>query len=345
MPSILKRTTKESSLAVPSSVRQAQKIRSRAHYSSQLAIQSIYGFVEYGNGTSPLVTLAPEARSASQLRYLADEGSTTCEVAWVPTAQLEGNEDDRHIRLPKQEDNLKEVQGNEWRVQLFVQPTATNPTTIVQSTTNPATIVQSTSTSHPSPTATTIGVGNENIMDLLRFIPDPGIEGKYFPPETHEVVIGPPVSNCKQVKGGSNSIKSTIGDTYELGHSFSVEIMAGVSAGLGFAGASVSTTINRGVEEKTTQSHSTEIPIPAGQIGFLVANISYRVTPGVLKIGDGVRGYEAVYIACGSGFPALNLPGTNCNISASHRSMPQIEIMKAWVAVMASIILVATNYL
>ena len=82
------------------------------------------------------------------------------------------------------------------------------------------------------------------------------------------MIIGTPVSNCNQASGGSQneSIKSTVGGTYELGHSFSVEVTAGIEADLGVASVSVSTTVGQSVEETKTQSHSVEITIPPGQI-------------------------------------------------------------------------------
>ncbi|KAJ2913865.1 hypothetical protein MD484_g6558, partial [Candolleomyces efflorescens] len=168
----------------------------------------------------------------------------------------------------------------------------------------------------PSSSATNEGPGkaNKDIQALSRCAPC-GKEKCSFEPSgdsamtTYAVIIGQQVSNC--VLGNNETTKSTVGGTFEFENSFAVETTAGVSLGTIGLSISSSTTIKHGTTEKLIKSQQIEVNIPPGQIGALIANISYAQTPGNIKVDDRtlafvsieperVLGYSVSYVPCGT---------------------------------------------
>jgi hypothetical protein len=79
----------------------------------------------------------------------------------------------------------------------------------------------------------------------------------------YSVIIGQSVSNCGA--GNNETTKTTLGGTFELEHSFSVETTTGASLGMIGPSVSSSTTIKTGTAEKITKSQQIEVNIPPGQ--------------------------------------------------------------------------------
>ncbi|TEB32570.1 hypothetical protein FA13DRAFT_1731768 [Coprinellus micaceus] len=137
----------------------------------------------------------------------------------------------------------------------------------------------------------------------------------------YSVLIGQPVANCNS--GSQESTTTKFGGKYELQRSFSVDITS--QAGLGFLGPSIgtSTTVGMSNSTKTETAQEVEVTIRPGQIGALVANITYATTPGQIRVDgstlafvsvnpENVLGYSVVYTGCGSAFQALTLPKVEC---------------------------------
>ena len=74
---------------------------------------------------------------------------------------------------------------------------------------------------------------------------------------SYSVLIGQPVANC--VVGNSETTKTTLGGTFELEYSFSVEWTAGTSLGLIGPSAISTTTIRNSSSTKTTKSQEIEV--------------------------------------------------------------------------------------
>ncbi|KAJ2927034.1 hypothetical protein H1R20_g10063, partial [Candolleomyces eurysporus] len=92
---------------------------------------------------------------------------------------------------------------------------------------------------------------------------------------------------------------------------------------------------------KTTKSQEIEVSIPPGQIGGLVANISYYSTPGKMKIDDrtlsfvqiepeNVIGYSVVYVPCGNSISALTLPKAECMATSAASNIESLSTMSLW---------------
>ncbi|KAH6883630.1 hypothetical protein BKA70DRAFT_1471107 [Coprinopsis sp. MPI-PUGE-AT-0042] len=133
--------------------------------------------------------------------------------------------------------------------------------------------------------------------------------------DTYPVLIGEPVSNCAE--GHDETTKTTLGGTFELQESWSVEVEAG--QGFGIMGPSLKTVTGIAGTKKLTLSQTIEVSIPPGLTGGLVANISYTKQPGRATIGDDtislvginpefVLGYSVVYTKCSVDFNVLTLP-------------------------------------
>ncbi|TEB32586.1 hypothetical protein FA13DRAFT_1731787 [Coprinellus micaceus] len=148
----------------------------------------------------------------------------------------------------------------------------------------------------------------------------------------YSVLIGQPVANCNS--GSQESTTTKFGGTYELQKSFSVEVTSG--AGLGFLGPSISAETKVGTANTTRieRAQEIEVTIRPGQIGALVANITYVTTPGQIRVDrstlafvsvepENVLGYSVVYTSCDSQFQALTLPKVECTPKSSgFTSMP-----------------------
>jgi hypothetical protein len=90
--------------------------------------------------------------------------------------------------------------------------------------------------------------------------------------------------------------KTTLGGTYTLTKSFGVEKTkgGGFNANVGTAGGKATlslgpsiyaeTKISSGKQEAIQQTQSVEVNIPPGQIGALVANVTYSRTSGRITI-------------------------------------------------------------
>lgn len=130
---------------------------------------------------------------------------------------------------------------------------------------------------------------------------------------TYSVIVGQSVANC--AKGNNETTKTTLGGTFELGHSFGVESTTGVSLGMIGPSISTSVTVKSETSEKIIKSQQIEVNIPPGQIvsaslsnpesgtlieiliqGALVANISYAKIPGNIRIDD--RYHDVVLTIC-----------------------------------------------
>lgn len=89
-------------------------------------------------------------------------------------------------------------------------------------------------------------------------------------------------------------------------------------------------TVTKGKSEKIVESQEIEVGIRPGQIGALVANVTYTATPGDMKVDsrtlafvsyqpENVQGYSVVYTDCGSKFQALTLPKAECRTNSATR--------------------------
>ncbi|KAJ3547977.1 hypothetical protein NMY22_g1449 [Coprinellus aureogranulatus] len=147
----------------------------------------------------------------------------------------------------------------------------------------------------------------------------------------YSVLIGQPVANCNS--GSQESTTTKFGGTYELERSFSVEVTSG--AGLGFLGPSISaaTTIGSSNKTRIERAQEIEVTIRPGQIGALVANITYVTTPGTIRVDrstlafvsvepENVLGYSVVYTSCDSQFQALTLPKVECARNSGRKATP-----------------------
>ncbi|TEB32587.1 hypothetical protein FA13DRAFT_261937 [Coprinellus micaceus] len=79
---------------------------------------------------------------------------------------------------------------------------------------------------------------------------------------TYSILVGQPVSNCHNKSLETTTTK--LGGTFELQETFNVE--ATVSAGLGFLGPSISTTVGHSTSKKIAQTQEIEVSIRPGQV-------------------------------------------------------------------------------
>jgi hypothetical protein len=81
---------------------------------------------------------------------------------------------------------------------------------------------------------------------------------------TYNVLIGQPVSNCAE--GSEETTTTKLGGTFQLQNSWSVEVS--VSAGFGFLGPSISSTVTgtTGGSQTVTQTQEIEVSIRPGQV-------------------------------------------------------------------------------
>ncbi|KAF5342295.1 hypothetical protein D9611_002110 [Ephemerocybe angulata] len=258
----------------------------------------------------------------------------SCDYIWAPY-ELVGGTADRHEIILSPRANAT---GVDTRWKLSVAATVTPPAGA-----SPTAITNPVSTS-------AAGANTEDLNNLKKCAPCGKVACTFEPsgipsPPAVYSVIGQPLSNCNPAPGSASneSIKTTLGGTFELARSFSVQVTAGVSFGLGVAGPSVSasTSITEGVEEKVTRTQSIEVPIAPGRIGALVAKVMYRTTPGNVKIDDRtfafmsvqpgeVTGYDVLYANCGSNFEAFTLPRTDCNLGSSATNPMSESLVSAW---------------
>ncbi|KAH6867883.1 hypothetical protein BKA70DRAFT_387249 [Coprinopsis sp. MPI-PUGE-AT-0042] len=158
---------------------------------------------------------------------------------------------------------------------------------------------------------------------------------------TYSVLIGQPVYNCDN--GSAETTTAKFGGTYQLQNSWSVEVS--VTAGFGFMGPSISSTVTgtTGGTKVVIQTQEIEVGIRPGQIGALVANISYITQPGQVNVDDStlafvsvqpefVVGYSVRYTDCSSNFQALTLPKVECDSGAGkwHGPLLDTQMVLLW---------------
>ncbi|KAH6894044.1 hypothetical protein BKA70DRAFT_1439516 [Coprinopsis sp. MPI-PUGE-AT-0042] len=226
-----------------------------------------------------------------------------CSIYWVPTRF--------NVEPPGEEDNTitlrqRPLAGNGfelWRIRpvlgIDVAPTSSfseeeeeeisssSVTSSASFTTvsAPAT----TSVEHRPPQSSATGDHGQQSNTLKKCAPCGSTECSFTPsgePQkaTYSVLIGQPVYNCDN--GSAETTTAKFGGTYQLQNSWSVEVS--VTAGFGFMGPSISSTVTgtTGGTKVVIQTQEIEVGIRPGQIGALVANISYITQPGQVNVDD-----------------------------------------------------------
>ncbi|KAH6894043.1 hypothetical protein BKA70DRAFT_1407508 [Coprinopsis sp. MPI-PUGE-AT-0042] len=186
----------------------------------------------------------------------------------------------------------------------------------------PSRSITATKSGDPEPPRTSTTGDHEQLNALKECAPCDSTECSFTPSgepqkDTYSVLIGQPVSNCAE--GSEETTRTKLGGTFQLQTSWSVEV-------------SVRTT---GGSESITQTQEIEVSIRPGQIGALVANISYAKQPGQVNIDDStlafvsvqpefVLGYSVLYTNCSANFRALTLPKAQCEKSSARpaRNVP-----------------------
>ncbi|KAF6744146.1 hypothetical protein DFP72DRAFT_930050 [Ephemerocybe angulata] len=128
---------------------------------------------------------------------------------------------------------------------------------------------------------------------------------------------GQAIANCDS--GSQESTVTKLGGSFELERSFTVETTSG--AGLGTLGPSISlsTTLGNTESRKISLTQETEVTIRPGQIGALVANVSYIKQPGNMKVDTKTLSFlsiqpeyviqmSVVYTDCNSKLAAFTIP-------------------------------------
>ncbi|KAH6867884.1 hypothetical protein BKA70DRAFT_1579018 [Coprinopsis sp. MPI-PUGE-AT-0042] len=212
----------------------------------------------------------------------------------------------------------------------------------------PSPSITATKSGDPEPPRTSTTGDHEQLNALKECAPCGSTECSFTPSgepqkDTYSVLIGQPVSNCAE--GSEETTRTKLGGTFQLQTSWSVEVS--VSAGFGFMGPSISSTVTgtTGGSESITQTQEIEVSIRPGQIGALVANISYTKQPGQVNIDDStlafvsvqpefVLGYSVLYTNCSANFRALTLPKAQCEKSSARpaRNVPfsPAKVMVFW---------------
>lgn len=328
------------------------------------SIANAFSIENWGTGTYVSAESAPS--SGPLVRLTSSNQSTTwffrpnnlgasfnicrdqaCSLLWAPYSDVGGAVDSNAIALTPATGAAYE----QWSITAVANAT-TRP--ISSNTTNTSSTITLTPTSEPSQTSSTSDSTSSTYADAPSSTDGPAsnlrlVQSCYpcgrsnctFTPststnvsdapttitETFSILIGQPVANCNP--NSQETTKTTLGGTYELEQTYSVAQTWGVGLGLLGPSASTSVTVTRSRSERMVQTQETEVGIRPGQIGALVANITYTATLGNMRVGvnktylpfiayqpERVLGYSVVYTDCGSKFQALTLPKSDCTYSA-----------------------------
>ncbi|KAJ2913847.1 hypothetical protein MD484_g6563, partial [Candolleomyces efflorescens] len=236
-----------------------------------------------------------------------------CSLAWAPWSEAGGDSTANEIVLADPES----LGGAElWRIvpvgtATALPPNATSSSSTISpsSTTSSAVIESSTVVSRPTRTgaSSTQRYPPPSPTEIAE-VPDDSEVGQHLSAlkncapcgsarclftksgapssETYSILIGQPVANCGS--GTTEATKTTLGGTFELQHSFGVETTTGFSLGLSRVGPSLNfgSTNTEGNAKTISQSQTIEVNIPPGQVGALVANVSYTTTSGRISVDN-----------------------------------------------------------
>ncbi|KAF5332804.1 hypothetical protein D9611_005416 [Ephemerocybe angulata] len=278
----------------------------------------IYVSSETVPSSAPLIRVTSSTQSktwffrpdASGVGYnvCADEG---CSLVWSPYSNVGGPADANDVALTPATGAAYE----RWGMSAVgtASTRATSPTTTSTSSSNstsststtsttfmitstsqppiPSSSTSSSSTGSDPPTSTDSSPDPQTVKLLAACYPCGSSHCSFTPSnssnpndssETYSILIGKPVANCNS--GSQETTTTTLGGTYELERSYSIAQTSG--AGLGLLGPSINVgvTVTKGKSEKIVESQEIEVGIRPGQIGALVANVTYTATPGDMKV-------------------------------------------------------------
>ncbi|KAH6883629.1 hypothetical protein BKA70DRAFT_1446635 [Coprinopsis sp. MPI-PUGE-AT-0042] len=279
------------------------------------------------------------ARAVPEYQICQD---STCSLYWVPTGPNLENTTSDHFTHQARQDEASSL----WDIQRLdaVSP----PESPTASSTSISFTTFTDESSNPLPTGTE---DQTRELSALNSCAPCGEEECSFTPsreqvkDTYNVLIGQPVSNCAE--GNTQTTSTTLGGTYELEQSWSLQLELGHDFGV--VGPSVKTTAGVAGSKKQTLTQTIQVNILPGWIGGLVANISYSKQPGRVTIGKSelslvainpefVLRYAVVYSKCSADFRALTLPqALECTTSGSRAMLAPFLGLKG--LVMATLLL------
>ncbi|KAH6883631.1 hypothetical protein BKA70DRAFT_1575437 [Coprinopsis sp. MPI-PUGE-AT-0042] len=278
---------------------------------------------------------------------------SSCSLYWIPSGY------DTDSPVFSTDVSLGSVlrQGNGfevWNIRL-AEPTSisTTSTTSSVSTSMTSSIPISMSAGASAPSQTTSPGLSPSELEIVKRCKPCGPEDCVFSASgnqliaTYNMLIGQPVYNC--AKGHNESSKTTLGGTFELATSWSIEVQTDTTFGL--LGPRIKTSTSTGEEETVSQTQSIEVSIPPGLIGGLVANITYSKTLGQATLGKTgttialvavepqlVLGYSVVYSDCSDNFHALNLPERiECPDGGGQQSLYRVGI-SLWASLLVTVL-------
>ncbi|KAF5314741.1 hypothetical protein D9611_007139 [Ephemerocybe angulata] len=255
-----------------------------------------------------------------------------CSLVWVPLSRLSSTAADSNDIYVVQStgadyeqwvvalagSSISDPQGN------TTASTSTAGTITQTLTSQPlSTYTQTATSTRPYPPPTSSPVSDKNLEVVQQDCQPCGKTKCTFSPsgdsstQSYSVLIGQAIANCDS--GSQESTVTKLGGSFELERSFTVETTSG--AGLGTLGPSISlsTTLGNTDSRKISLTQETEVTIRPGQIGALVANVSYIKQPGDMKVDTKTLSFlsiqpeyviqmSVVYTDCNSKLEAFTIP-------------------------------------